>query len=146
MIPVAGMHLYRTGDMITDVVYMGQVNAQLCANAGFTQLSVYNFFQCRYVYIPDVVITITPVVLAPDCACWDHKIVLHYSTHWGQGKMAAIFQMTFSKAFSWMKVYKFWWRFRQVCSQRSNKQYSSIGSDNGLVLARRQAIIWTYDG
>ena len=28
-------------------------------------------------------------------------------THWGQDKMAAIFQ-TFSNAFSWMKIYKFW--------------------------------------
>ena len=26
------------------------------------------------------------------------------------------------------------------------KQYSSIGSDNGLAPARRQAIIWTNDG
>ena len=28
----------------------------------------------------------------------------------------------------------------------SNDQYSSIGSDNGLAPARRQAIIWTHDG
>ena len=27
-----------------------------------------------------------------------------------------------------------------------NQQYSSIGSDNGLALSRRQAIIWTKDG
>ena len=27
-----------------------------------------------------------------------------------------------------------------------NQQYSSIGSDNGLALNRRQAIIWTNDG
>ena len=26
-------------------------------------------------------------------------------THWGRDKMAAIFQMTFSNAFSWMKMY-----------------------------------------
>ena len=32
-------------------------------------------------------------------------------THWGQDKMAAIFQTTFSNAFSWMKMFKFWLRF-----------------------------------
>ena len=32
-------------------------------------------------------------------------------THWGQDKMAAIFQTTFSNAFSWMKMYKFQLRF-----------------------------------
>ena len=34
----------------------------------------------------------------------------------------------------------------EVCPQRSNHQYSSIGSDNGLAPARRQAIIWSDDG
>ena len=28
-------------------------------------------------------------------------------THWGRDKMAAIFQMTFSNGFSWMKMYEF---------------------------------------
>ena len=32
-------------------------------------------------------------------------------THWGRDNMAAIFQTAFSNAFSWMKMYKFWWRF-----------------------------------
>ena len=32
-------------------------------------------------------------------------------THWGRDKMAAIFQTTFSNAFSWMKIYEFWLRF-----------------------------------
>ena len=32
-------------------------------------------------------------------------------THWGRGKMAAIFQATSSNAFSWMKVYEFRLRF-----------------------------------
>ena len=38
------------------------------------------------------------------------------------------------------------WDFTEICSQGSNKQYSSIGSDNCLVPARQQAIIWTNDG
>ena len=32
-------------------------------------------------------------------------------THWGRDKMAAIFQMTFSDGFSWMKMYEFWLNF-----------------------------------
>ena len=32
-------------------------------------------------------------------------------THWGRDKVAAIFQTTFSNAFSWMKIYKFLLRF-----------------------------------
>ena len=32
-------------------------------------------------------------------------------TQWGRDKMAAIFQRTFSNAFSWMKIYKFKLRF-----------------------------------
>ena len=32
-------------------------------------------------------------------------------THWDRDKMAAIFQTTFSNAFSWMKMCKFWLRF-----------------------------------
>ena len=32
-------------------------------------------------------------------------------TLWGRDKMPAISQMTFSNAFSWMKMYQFWLRF-----------------------------------
>ena len=32
-------------------------------------------------------------------------------THWGRDKMAAIFQTTFSNAFSWMKMHEFCLRF-----------------------------------
>ena len=35
--------------------------------------------------------------------------------------------------------------FTDVCSQGSNSQYASIGSDNALVPNRRQTIIWTND-
>ena len=34
----------------------------------------------------------------------------------------------------------------ELCSQGSNQQYSSIGSDNGWAPTRRQAIIWTNAG
>ena len=52
--------------------------------------------------------------------------VLYFSlTHWGRDNMAAISQTTLSNAFT---------------------QYSNIGSDNGLVPTRRQAIIWTNGG
>ena len=51
-------------------------------------------------------------------------------SHWGRDKMDAISQTTSSSAFSWTKIFEFWL-----------KQYPSIGSDNGLAPARRQAII-----
>ena len=42
---------------------------------------------------------------------WDIINFLWPLTHWGRDKMAAIFQMTFSNAFSRMKIYEFWLRF-----------------------------------
>ena len=36
--------------------------------------------------------------------------------------------------------------FTEVCLQGSKKQYSSIGSDNGMAPTRRQAVISTTDG
>ena len=40
----------------------------------------------------------------------------------------------------------FWiWDMTEICSLGCNWQYVSIGSDNGLVPNRRQAIIWTND-
>ena len=52
------------------------------------------------------------------------------------------FQMRFTE---WECVI-FYQDFTEVCSQGSNWQYSSIGSDNGLAPTRRQAIIWTNTG
>ena len=39
--------------------------------------------------------------------CYRHLLLVS-STHWRRDKMAAIFQTTFSDAFSWMKIYTFW--------------------------------------
>ena len=64
-------------------------------------------------------------------------------THWGLDNMATIYQMTFSDASSWMKMCKFQSRFHGSLLTRVQLKYSSIGSDNGLVPFRRQAIIWT---
>ena len=76
-----------------------------------------------------------------------HKKCLSYSliniTHWDRDKIDAISQTTFSDAFSWMKMCEFLLRFHWSLFPRI--QYCSIGSDNGLVPARRQAIIWTND-
>ena len=40
--------------------------------------------------------------MTPKHQSWPEHISL---PHWGRDKMAAIFQMTFSNAFSWMKIY-----------------------------------------
>ena len=67
-------------------------------------------------------------------------------THWCRDKMAAIFQTTFSIAFSWMKMYEFWLRFHCSLFPRVKLAIFHICSDNGLAPVRRQAIIWTNDG
>ena len=72
---------------------------------------------------------------------------LNVQTHWGWDKMAAIFQMTFSNAFSWMKMYRFRLRFHWGFIPRGPiNNIPAFGLDDGLVPARRQAIIWTNDG
>ena len=51
------------------------------------------------------------------CKLWVHfshsafRFTKTKLTHWGRDKMAAIFQKTFSNAFSWMKMYEFHLRF-----------------------------------
>ena len=57
--------------------------------------------------------------------------------------MAAISQTIPSDAFSWMKILYFDYNFTEVYSKGSSWKYINIGSDNGLVPNRRQAIIWT---
>ena len=44
------------------------------------------------------------------------------------------------------KMYEFCLRFHWSLLYGLNQQNSSIGSDNGLALARWQAIVWTNDG
>ena len=58
--------------------------------------------------------------------------------------MAAVLQATFSNSIFLNKI-----RFNsvtEICSQRSNWHYVSIGSDDGLAPNRQQAIIWTNGG
>ena len=55
--------------------------------------------------------------------------------------MAAIFKQIFLDKNAWISI-KISLKF---VSRGSNEQYSSIGSDNGLVPTRQQAIIWTND-
>ena len=43
------------------------------------------------------------------------------------------------------KLLDFKWYFIEMCSLWSNWQNVTISSDNGLVLNRRQAIIWTNE-
>ena len=70
----------------------------------------------------------------------------YFLTHWGRDNMAAIFQMTFSNAFSWMKMYELRLRFHWSLFLSVPLTISHIDSDNGLAPTRWQAIIWTNDG
>ena len=63
--------------------------------------------------------------------------------HWGQNKMAAIFQTTFSNAFYGQKMWLFGLDFNLIDFWVSGWQKQGIGSGNGSVLDRRQAINWT---
>ena len=67
-------------------------------------------------------------------------------SHGGRDKMAGISQTTYSNAFSWMKIYEFRLKCHWILFQRIKLTISIIGSDNGLVPSRRQAIISTNDG
>ena len=71
--------------------------------------------------------------------CW--YITWQFLTPWGRYKMVDSLQKTFSNSFPSMKIAAFW-----ICSQVSNWQLVSTDSDDGLVLNRRQASIWTKNG
>ena len=60
-------------------------------------------------------------------------------THWSRDKMAAFSRRHFQIHFVEWKCSNCDKNFTEVCSQGSNWQYSSIGSDNGLVPSRRQS-------
>ena len=61
--------------------------------------------------------------------------------------MAAIFQTTFSNAFSLMKMYEFSIKISlKFVPKVPINNIPGICSDNGLAPTRRQAIIWTNDG
>ena len=66
-------------------------------------------------------------------------------THWGRGKMAAIFQTAFSNAFSWMKMFEFRLKFHWSLFLKVQLTIFQHGSDNDFAPNRRQAIIWTND-
>ena len=57
--------------------------------------------------------------------------------------MAAISQTIFLNTFSWKKNVVFWLKIPWSLSLRVQLTITSISLDNGLVLNRRQAIIWT---
>ena len=60
--------------------------------------------------------------------------------------MAAIFQYDIFKSIFFSEKVLISIIITEISSQRSNKQYYSIGSDTALAPARRQAIVWTNDG
>ena len=60
-------------------------------------------------------------------------------------KMADILQATFSLKFSRMKIVVFWFKSMKCIPKGPFDSNPNIGSDNGLVPNRRQAIIWTSD-
>ena len=48
------------------------------------------------------------------------SLLFNLLTNWGRYKMAAIFETTFSNAFSWMKMFELRLKFHIICSQGPN--------------------------
>ena len=134
----------------------GEIQGVFC-NLVRENLLNYNGPLCIISQIPVLIscsIHLSVVINVPSGPCWSicsgplsgsaSYIVLTQETgltHCGQDKMDTIFQTSFSNAFSWMKMYKFWLRFHWSLFPRVQLTNSSISSDNGLAPARRQAII-----
>ena len=59
--------------------------------------------------------------------------VMNFKYH-GSIKMAAVLQVTFSNAFSSMKISSVWLKFHQNFYKRVNQKKGSINSDVGMVL------------
>ena len=98
------------------------------------------------------IISITEVVTSTKCisASTHTKTRLsewsQHLTHWGRDKWPPFFRRHFQMDFLEWKCVDFDYDFTEVCSNGTNLQYTSIGLDNGLAPARRQAIIWTNGG
>ena len=108
-----------------------------------------------------IVTTYEPINIVRAAHRWEKKIILkqdYYGVHWPLGDEAVIQHIEaktkwppFSRRHFEMdllewKCMNFYENFTEVCSLGSDSQLTSIGSDNGLVPNRRQAIIWTNDG
>ena len=57
--------------------------------------------------------------------------------------MAAILKMTFSNSLSWMEIAIFWLKYDWILYLRFQLTKNQQQLDNGLVLYRPEAIIWT---
>ena len=83
----------------------------------------------------------------PQLPFWKEAVLYtEWLTYLPLDKMAAISQTILSDVFSWMKIFVFWLKFHQSLFLRVQLAIFIIGSDNGLVPNRCQAIIWTNAG
>ena len=86
---------------------------------------------------------IAPMLVKQHLGTWSN---LNTLTHERPDKIASIFQTIFSDAFSWITVYDFQFECHWTLFLKVQLQYPSIGSDNGLAPAGRQAIVWSNAG
>ena len=89
-----------------------------------------------------------------------HKFIIVWSalqftvskllTHWGQDKMAAFFQTTFSNGFSWMKMHEFWFdwslflRFKLTIFQHWFRWWLGAGQATSHYLNQWWSSLLTY--
>ena len=83
-------------------------------------------------------------IAKPEFGSGPFCLSLHVLTHWGQDKVAVIFQTTFSNEFSWMKMYQFRLRFHwsllpRVKSTRFHPWFRYwLGADQAISLYLKQ--------
>ena len=107
MTPVSQFPVFISGkDYVDSFTQWG-----MC-NFGIISLSLLNFLYYTQCSRHKDQIHICPVIHL-NIKYRSIKICIYhvYLTHWGRDKMVAIFQTTFTNAFSWMKIYGFRLRF-----------------------------------
>ena len=103
---------HYTSYISTILIFYTPQRFELCQSRGISSLS--SQITSYYVIENNTVTLPSPQVTthASDQLPWTPNNMS--LTHWGRDKMAAIFQTTFSNAFSWMKMYEFRLRFHWI--------------------------------
>ena len=120
--PVRHQAITETND---DLLAGGHLGTKLCGNWIKTWKIYLKNLHWKFCLWDDVVIGMTWEIhhnnINSSCAqkhlisgyiiCHTLGHTYHGLTHWSRDKMAAISQTTFSNAFSWLKMFEYWWNF-----------------------------------
>ena len=107
-----------------------------------TKLPSVNVSQVKRKQVQSAAMEFGQVITSPNDAR-KYRSVL---THWGRDKMATILQRILSNTFALIRMLEFQLKSYWNLFSRVQLIILFIGSDNGLVPVRQQAIVWTNDG